>query len=378
MYLNPDVLMRHTQGIWLCSNPRLRFHVELDLIALQSLAEGANGLELSAWSKSLVLAVGRDYTERDVGVNGLHVDHSGVSKTPSQLVQGDEFLSLLLKRRILISEQNEGYELLRPLSSVLDSQSVGSFHQRVGQYLFKSRQTEHWRSWQDQKFSADGLHLKAGAYSDIQAPFFEAYFSKERMQGKRVLDFGCGNGYFSVRMAEAGAEVLALDSSPELLALANKNYETYNHIRFMKTTTFQEVVKLLDSFSARSFDYVYLQDTLLLLLRPESGDRSPDLLSLFQAFRRILKLDGRLCAMEPNAIFWLASRYGDPSHPYSIVSEYHNPLFNVVPRLDEIVEFMASSGFALYEYAHPRKVGAESSAYEDFPIWDFFTFGMYV
>ena len=82
--------------------------------------------------------------------------------------------------------------------------------------------------------------------------------------------------------------------------------------------------------------------------------------------------------MEPNAIFWLASRYGDPSHPYSIVSEYHNPLFNVVPRLDEIVEFMASSGFALYEYAHPRKVGAESSAYEDFPIWDFFTFGMYV
>lgn len=39
-----------------------------------------------------------------------------------------------------------------------------------------------------------------------------------------VLDLGCGNGTLSAKIAAAGARVLGLDSSPELLTLARKQH----------------------------------------------------------------------------------------------------------------------------------------------------------
>lgn len=374
LYLNPDILLHYARGVWLASNPRLRCHVELDASAILALAQGAKGQELASWGEALASASGRDRTERAMGSRGLHVDHSGVAKVQGMEVQGTELLGLLHRRRVLIASRGEADELLRTLTSVLDGESLGSFHQRVGQHLLLQRQREHWRAWQNQKFTTDGRQLQPGPYKDIQAPFFDSYFSPERIQGKHVLDFGCGNGYFSARMAETGAEVLALDNSSELLALAQANHGNVGGLRFVKTSTFDEVVHLLDELSPKSFDYVYLQDTLLLLLRPESGEASPQLQVLFQAFHRILKPSGRLCAMEPNATFWLAGRYGDSSRPYAVVTECYHPLFNVVPRLEEVVAFMADAGFALCDYRHPRPVGADMSYAEEFPIWDFFSF----
>jgi ubiquinone/menaquinone biosynthesis C-methylase UbiE len=40
--------------------------------------------------------------------------------------------------------------------------------------------------------------------------------------GEKVLDAGCGTGRLSVKLVEAGAEVTALDISPEMLALLEK------------------------------------------------------------------------------------------------------------------------------------------------------------
>ena len=38
--------------------------------------------------------------------------------------------------------------------------------------------------------------------------------------GERILDLGCGDGALSERIARAGADVVALDSSPEQVAAA--------------------------------------------------------------------------------------------------------------------------------------------------------------
>ncbi len=40
------------------------------------------------------------------------------------------------------------------------------------------------------------------------------------MRRQRVLDLGCGQGYFSRQLASSGAQVLAVDIAPKLLALA--------------------------------------------------------------------------------------------------------------------------------------------------------------
>ncbi len=42
--------------------------------------------------------------------------------------------------------------------------------------------------------------------------------------GERILDLGCGTGQLTKKIAESGAHVLGLDSSPEMIGQARQNY----------------------------------------------------------------------------------------------------------------------------------------------------------
>ena len=46
------------------------------------------------------------------------------------------------------------------------------------------------------------------------------------LRGARVLDAGCGTGALAVELAERGADVVAIDLSPKLVALARERYPT--------------------------------------------------------------------------------------------------------------------------------------------------------
>ena len=46
--------------------------------------------------------------------------------------------------------------------------------------------------------------------------------------GMRVLELGCGTGYFTRELAHSGADVIAIDVSPELLEIAKANCSTPN------------------------------------------------------------------------------------------------------------------------------------------------------
>ena len=379
LYLNPDVFLHAVGGAWHASNPRLRTHVVVDAAALAMFGTGAAGQSEAAWLDALTFASGHDCSQRGLGTQGLHIDHSGVSMEVGVRVVGAEFLHLLRKRRVLIASDDEAFDLVRPLSSPLDMNSIGNFHQRVGQQLLLQRQREPWRAWQNQKFTEDGLSLRPSTYLRIQAPYFEEFFTQQRMDGRRVLDFGCGNGYFSACMASRGARVLAMDNSTELLDMARRNHSRIAGLELLETPDFYAVLERCAVEPSESFDYITLQDTLLLLIQPESGQPLPQLIEVFQAFRRLLKPGGILCAMEPNASFWLASRYGHPDKPHAVVSEYFTPCFHVAPILEVVLSFMAKAGFALAAYSHPRPAAdaqkdADLAYQREFPIWDFFEF----
>lgn len=379
LYLNPDVCLRVIGGVWYASNPRLRTHVVVDPLALDALGLYSGGQNEEEWQQALLSGCGYDCTQRELGWDGLHADHSGKAMETGACVSGVELFHLLRKRRVLIANDDEAFDLVRPLSSPLDMESVGSFHQRVGQHLLLSRQREPWRAWQNQKFTEDGLALRSGTYLRIQGEFFQQYFTQKRLSGKRVLDFGCGNGFFSARMARCGASVLAMDNSAELLDMARRNHGSITGLELVETHDFDAVLNRCASEPAGSFDYITLQDTLLLLLQPERGLPSSQLLEVFRAFHRLLKPNGKLCAMEPNASFWLASRYGHPEKPYAVVSEYFTQGFHVAPILETVIGFMAEAGFALAGFQHPRPAtdvekDADLAYQREFPIWDFFEF----
>ncbi len=68
--------------------------------------------------------------------------------------------------------------------------------------------------WRKGPFDVGGVHIDAEWRSDLKWQRFEGAI--ESLTGRRVLDVGCGNGYYALRMAEDGAAaVLGID--PTLL-----------------------------------------------------------------------------------------------------------------------------------------------------------------
>ncbi len=78
---------------------------------------------------------------------------------------------------------------------------------------------------------------------------------------ERILDIGCGSGHLTKRIADAGAEVIGLDSSPEMIATAQTAYPGINFI----------VADASDFSFAESFDAVFSNAALHWVERAEAA-----------------------------------------------------------------------------------------------------------
>ena len=102
------------------------------------------------------------------------------------------------------------------------------------------------------------------AYYDDQQQtnreFWRRFGGRPEVDGKRVLDIGCGHGAMSIELAQAGAEVVGVDTDGSRIQWAERNL-IENHPQLASRVTFlaQESTEL--PFDDR-FDLAVSKDTL--------------------------------------------------------------------------------------------------------------------
>lgn len=93
--------------------------------------------------------------------------------------------------------------------------------------------------------------------------------------GERILDVGCGTGQLTQQIAERGADVLGIDSSPDMIGQARQNFP---RLRF----ALQDAVSMT---FANEFDAVFSNAALHWILNAEGA---------VQSMARALRTGGRL------------------------------------------------------------------------------------
>ena len=143
-------------------------------------------------------------------------------------------------------------------------------------------EVQHGKKIADNAVNIWGWGTPAGkARADRRASYFIQHGGVTA--GKKVLEIGCGTGEFTKRIAQTGADITAIDISPDLLEIARKtipNVTVGFHV--------QNVEKL--DFEDGSFDVVIGSSILHHL------NLNPALKEVY----RVLKRGGGIVFTEPN------------------------------------------------------------------------------
>ena len=148
--------------------------------------------------------------------------------------------------------------------------------------------------WENDKLGASSkfYNEKASVYEKFSqaedAPRKVVGFLASKIEGKVVLDFGCGTGKFIPELAPLAKTYWAVDISENQLAIARKKAEGFNNVKFLKNNG--------DSISleSNSVDIVFASWVIGSIHDLESRERT------IAELKRILKEDGSIYLVENN------------------------------------------------------------------------------
>jgi SAM-dependent methyltransferase len=140
---------------------------------------------------------------------------------------------------------------------------------------------------QDTRFALEAYETLAEVYAAAaETKPHNAYYERPAtlsllppVQGRRVLDAGCGPGIYAEWLVDHGAEVVAFDLSPNMVHLARQRLADRAHL-------FQaDITRPLDMLADQTFD---------LVLSPLVLDYVRDWAPVFREFARLLRPGGYL------------------------------------------------------------------------------------
>jgi len=142
--------------------------------------------------------------------------------------------------------------------------AAATYHERRGQLLtyFDRTAVDAWKRLTSDA-PVSGIRATVRAGRDTMRATLLSWLPDD-LAGLRILDAGCGTGALAVAAAARGAEVLAVDLSPTLIALARERAEAH---RTSGSVTFRSGDMLDPAFG--SFDHVVAMDSLIHYRAPD-------------------------------------------------------------------------------------------------------------
>lgn len=210
-------------------------------------------------------------------------------------------------------------------------------------------------SW-DKKVATDGT-MRTVLFEDCLLPLFE------NLQGKKVLDAGCGNGYITDMLSEEGADVIGIDGSANMVAAAKDRYPNLNFHQ-------ADLLKPLE-FDTSTFDVVLANMVLMHL--SEIG-------TFLQEAERVLKPEGTMissilhpCFNEPatrlrrgllskitgRKVVGVALDYYDKQKCKRFESQVNEELTHYHRTIEEYSAEFLSKGFVITDIKEPHDLPEE-------------------
>ncbi len=115
----------------------------------------------------------------------------------------------------------------------------------------------------------------------------DQFLTDEMLVGKRVLDVGCGLGFFSQRLAERGAEVLACDLGPGLVETTRQRVGCQAEVA--------DALQLVDQYGRDCFDGVVSSECI---------EHTPDPPLAVNQMLQVVKPGGFLALSTPNIVWY--------------------------------------------------------------------------
>lgn len=115
----------------------------------------------------------------------------------------------------------------------------------------------------------------------------DKFLAQTPLAGLKVIDAGCGLGFFSARLKALGAEVLATDIGPGLVEKTRQRVGCAGEIA--------DVLQLSDQFGGNCFDG---------LVSSECIEHTPDPAEAVRQMVQVVKPGGFLSISTPNLVWW--------------------------------------------------------------------------
>ena len=217
-------------------------------------------------------------------------------------------------------------------------------------------------TWFKKKFNDDLSDIRPenrNYYKHCVQNFVITFFSEDRIAGKKILDFGCGPGYYSTMLAQRGAHVIGIDRSEFLIDKAN---ELKQKLGLKNIEFFQgDFLDFVGNVDPKEFDYIVAIDTIVSFDYSRQEHNHKEFTQALSKINTILKDQGRFFIIEAHPFFGQLSKgikFSSQGHFHGRLPNYkieyknkNNPHHWFT--LDEMTSALSENGLAICRIYEP-------------------------